>query len=700
MAIAIPSSLLAQAPAPAPRPEAEEPETPAGPPVPTPNPNRVVTPVAANFREAAITIGLIPDDNQAATTDITSPDYLANAAYARLTSGQLTAAVQIARASRDPAVSLMIEWLIAIGDVPQAGAARMAEAAAAVPDWPGRSLMQIRYEQAVRRDTPPPEAAIEALDGATPVLEPTILLLARSYMAVGREADASALIRGIWRDEDFSQEAEQAFLTEFGDFITVDDKSYRMSRLLYDGENDAALRVAALLSPDMQALAAAWAAVNDGRSNANSLLAAVPATLRADPGYQYAQLKQFVQTYHYTDAVNLLANVATDPDALIDPEAWSAQRRTLARALNQRDRATDAYEILNGHSAVNRNEVSNVEFLAGWTALRKLNDATAAIPNFEALAASSSLPLSQSRAHYWLGRCYDALGQSAEAEAEYSEAAAYHTTFYGQLALLKLGETDLPLDPEPAIGDETRADFLDNDMVQAMIWLDGFGRRTEADLLARALGDSLTDPGEVALLAQLAEARGDFTLALQIGKFAANRDLPVDSVAFSTAVIPPSAANDHIDLALVYAVARQESAFDMAAQSSAGALGLLQILPGTAREMARYVGLPYSEGQLTTDAEYNAVLGGAFLGTLIDRYNGNLLLALVAFNAGPSRADQWIETYGDPRSANVDSVDWIERIPFDETRNYVQRVLENVQVYRALLGSPEIRLGHDIGMTR
>ena len=210
-------------------------------------------------------------------------------------------------------------------------------------------------------------------------------------------------------------------------------------------------------------------------------------------------------------------------------------------------------------------------------------------------------------------------------------------------------------------------------MVQAMIWLDGFGRRTEANILARALASSLDDAAEITLLAQLAEARGDFTLALQIGKLAANRDLPVDAVAFSTAVIPTDTHNEHIDLALVYAVARQESSFNVAAQSSAGALGLMQILPGTAQEMARYVGLPYSEGRLTTDAEYNAILGGAFLGTLIDRYDGSLILALVAFNAGPGRADQWIESYGDPRRAGVDPIDWIERIPFDETRNYVQR---------------------------
>ena len=338
LALCVPAA--AQVPAPAPRPEpmgppveadapASEPaaETPAeqvGPPIPIPHPQRVIPPTIANFQEAAIAIGLIEDPGDGSLFDnVTSPNYLAKAAYDRLEAGEVRAATQVAAASSDTAASAMIEWLIAIGDVPEAGAERMAEAAATVPDWPGRALMQIRYEQAVRRDEPSPEDAVAELGDTTPVLEPSILLLARSYMALGQDADAEALIRGVWRNEDFSEEAETAFLTEFGDFITVDDKRYRMSRLLYTGQNDAALRVADLLSSDMQALAAAWVAVNNGRSDASSLLAAVPTTLQSDPGYQYARLRQLVRTYHYTDAANLLLDAPTDPDVLIDPEAWA-----------------------------------------------------------------------------------------------------------------------------------------------------------------------------------------------------------------------------------------------------------------------------------------------------------------------------------------------------------------------------------------
>ncbi|MHA1559090.1 MAG: lytic transglycosylase domain-containing protein, partial [Alphaproteobacteria bacterium] len=191
--------------------------------------------------------------------------------------------------------------------------------------------------------------------------------------------------------------------------------------------------------------------------------------------------------------------------------------------------------------------------------------------------------------------------------------------------------------------------------------------------------------------------RGDYQLALQIGKLASNRGVAVDAIAFPMAALPDDFESAHSELALIYAIARQESAFDNEALSTAGALGLLQMLPATAREMAFNIGVPFSRDRLT-DPEYNATLGGAYLRTLLDRYRGSLVLALAAFNAGLSRADRWIEIYGDPRNADVDAIDWIERIPFDETRNYVQRVLENLQVYRARLGDSPLRLGEDLDL--
>lgn len=669
------------------------------PPLPRPHPERAATddPIGNFLGAAAAILGgadETAEDARSILGDRGAPEFLLESAYRRLVAGDFDSAARMAAAMPDPAGARFIDWLLATEGYPEVGAARMAAASEALAGWPGQTLRQIRYEQALLREDPPPEAMIDAMAGLAPAMEPTFLRLARSYQALGRDADAEALIRRIWRDNNFSIDAEEVILAEFAPLLTGDDHYRRMSRLFYGGESDAALRVAEELSADMQRLAAAWAAVNRGQSAAG-LLADVPAALRSDPGYQYAQLRRLVRAGSYTAAADLLLDAPTDPVALIDPEAWAEQRRDVARVLAQNGNGSTAYAVLAGHSATDRTELAEIEFQAGWTALRLLGDPETAIGHFETLSASSSLPLSQSRAHYWLGRCYDAMGRAEEAEAQYALAAGYHTTFYGQLALAKLGQA-IAVDPAPAVDDGVIDRFLDNDRAQVMVWLDAFGFRDDADLLARSLADTLTDPAEVAGLAQLADERGDHQLALQIGKLAANRGLAVDAVAFPTAALPADMESDHIELALIYAVARQESSFNNAAVSSAGAVGLLQILPSTAREMARFVGVAFAEERLIDDPVYNALLGGAYLGTLIDRYGGSYVLALAAFNAGPSRADRWIEVYGDPRNASVDAVDWIERIPFDETRNYVQRVLENLQVYRALLGGPARTLAQDL----
>lgn len=672
------------------------------PPLPRPHPERDEGDPIGDFLGAAAALfgggGDPPVDDGNGLGALTEPDFLLTSAYRRLRAGDFDSAVRIARAMANPAGALLIEWLIAIDGDPDIGSTRLAEAAASVADWPARTLMAIRFEQALQREEPTPEAVVAALEGASPVLDSTVLLLARSLSAVGREAEAVELIRPFWRDEEFSRDTEDAILEEYGEFLAFEDHHWRMSRLLYDTESEAGLRVSAQLSADMQRLGEAWAAVNRGSEDASRLMSEVPASIRSDPGYLYARLRLLIRSGAYGEASVLLLSAPNDPSVLVDPDAWSQQRRAMARALVDRGDATTAHEVLAGHSAIQRTEIVEIEFQAGWTALRLLDDPETAMTHFEALAASSSRPLSQSRAHYWLGRSHDALGRTEDAEDSYEIAAAYQTTIYGQLAIIRLGRSALPAAAAPEIDEAAREAFAADPMAQAVMWLYGLDRETEAELISRFLADTTADAADVTILAQLAEAGGDHQLALQIGKLAMNRELPVEAVAFSTALLPTDTQDIRVEPALVLAVARQESAFDVRAVSPAGALGLLQILPATAREMAGLLGFAYSEARLTTDPAYNAALGGAYLASLLERYDGNYALALAAFNAGPSRANRWIEAYGDPRRADVDTIDWIERVPFDETRNYILRVIENLQVYRAILDGAPINLIEDLDL--
>lgn len=627
---------------------------------------------------------------------LTSTDTLFASAYRRLEAGDLEGAARIARAMPGPAAGQLIEWLIAVRGLAGSDHERIAAAMSEVADWPGQTLMQLRYEQALLRGEPDGPTVIAAMADREPVLEATKLALARAHLAAGRTAEAAEIIRPMWRDDTFSETTEETILSEFTAVLTADDHRWRMSRLFYDGQSTAALRTAALLSEDTQLLADAWDAAIRGRGDAAARLAEVPDSLRSDPGYLYARLRMLMRSGDLDGAADLLVSAPTDPLALVDADTWSTQRRSLARMLVDRGDAATAYEVLAGHSAQERLETVEIAFQAGWVALRLLDDPQEAIPHFVQLAVASSLPLSQSRAAYWLGRSHEVLGNDVEADEAYRRAAGYPTTFYGQLATLRLGEATLALSPEPAIDAAAEAAFSADPMVQATIWLMDAGETAEAELIGRFLADTLQDPAQIAQLARLAETEGEHQLALQIGKLAANRGLAVDTVAFPTAAIPQDARTDYVEWPLVFAVARQETAFDADAVSVAGARGILQILPDTAREVAGSIGVAFSESRLS-DPVYGATLGAAYLGGLIDRYGGNLVLALAAYNAGFTRADQWIEAYGDPRDPEVDAIDWIERIPFDETRDYVQRVLENLQVYRALMGDPTLRLGQDLG---
>jgi soluble lytic murein transglycosylase len=334
-----------------------------------------------------------------------------------------------------------------------------------------------------------------------------------------------------------------------------------------------------------------------------------------------------------------------------------------------------------GHAAESATNAAEAEFHAGWYALRSLGDPTTAAKHFARIAEVSEGPISRSRAYYWLGRSSEA-AHLDDATGYYEKAAAFGTTFYGQLAAAKLGRSTLNVAyPVPTEADRTN--FPQREAVRAVERLQAAGYAQLSNTLYLELAEQLTSPGELALLAVMAEKRSDHYLALKVGKIAAQRGLDIGALSHPLGAIPAEADISGSGQALAYAIARQESEFNVGAVSRAGARGLLQLMPGTARQVAKQTGLAYSQERLTTDAGYNATLGAAFLGQQLARFDGSYVLTFAGYNAGPRRADQWVKRYGDPRGKSVEAiVDWIERIPFSETRSYVQRVMENYEVYK------------------
>jgi soluble lytic murein transglycosylase len=614
-----------------------------------------------------------------------------------LKADDVTDAMRTARTMSNPVDRRLVMWLVATGASTKASSAQISAAAAEVRDWPRQDTIRTVFEQALFREKPPTDVVIQALGNSRPISESGTLLLARAFAATGRKGDTSELIRRYWRDADMSVDTEKTIVSEFGDLLSRSDHKARLDRLLYAERTDPASRVAKLLDkPTQQLTDARIASIKRSRS-AGKLLDAVPTSMRSDPGYTFAKVQYLRRSEKYSEAAKLLVGAPTDPALLVDPNAWSEERRLIARKIFDKGDAGTAYRLVAANSASERTERVTIEFEAGWYALRALNHPADAAVHFRNIKMASSMPLSQSRAEYWLARSAEQAGNQAEAIAQYRRAAAYPTTFYGQLAIVRLKGDRLSLTFPPPPSAEDKARFGRLELVQAIQRLEKLDRTQTADILYRYLADVLTDPTEMALLAAMAERRGAHQLALQIGKTATVRGIEAESLAFPTAAITPAMAKvTKVELPAVYAVARQESAFNTEAISSAGARGLLQLMPTTAKHTASSIGMPYNKARLTSDPTYNATLGAAHLAELVAAFNGSYAMSFAAYNAGASRVQQWIKAYGDPRDPKVDVVDWIERIPFSETRNYVQRTMENLQVYRAKLGSPKLRIESDL----
>jgi soluble lytic murein transglycosylase len=585
----------------------------------------------------------------------------------------------LANALTDPLQRTALEW-IALKSSPRTDYARLATFGAVHPDWPANSWIRYRQEAALYNDRDRPQMAA-ALLAADPPLSPAgKLALARTARAAGRLEEAAALVRGIWRDADFDGWTERAVMSEFSVLLSAADHRYRAERLLYQEKTAPALRAAALAGADVLARATIWAGAI-ARPLTDSAWDALPAAMRRDPGLIYVRVQTLRRADRVLEAALLILGAPRD-DSWIDGDRWWEERRMVARRLLDGGLVKEAYALCAGHSAVSVPSKVDAEFHAGWIALRFMGDAKAAAHHFAEAAAVAQTPMAIARTTYWQGRAAEQAERSDEAAGFYRRAATYPITYYGQLAAEKLHRPALVLRAPSTIAvGEARSEATRVVELLYLAKLNAYARGLAFDA-ARAY----TDEPQLAALAEVVAARRDGPASVAIGKQATERGFALDEIGFPTFGVPNfEPLNNSAELAAVYSVARQESEFAGAAASGAGAKGLMQILPSTARDTAQRMGVPYDLARLTADTAYNTKLGAAYLGQLLNDQGGSYIMALAAYNAGAGRVQQWIDAYGDPRAANVDPIDWVESIPFDETRDYVQRVTENLGVYRVRL---------------
>ena len=504
------------------------------------------------------------------------------------------------------------------------------------------------------------------------------LALARALGASGRVSEAIGAIRTLWRDGNFDAWTEAAILREFGPALTLADHKYRADRLLYAESWAAASRAAALAGPDETKLAVARYVAAHGPLPA-ALVVAAPNALKGDPGLLFARVQDARRAGRTYEAATLLGLAPTDRDALVDPDRWWDERRMVARQLLDLDEPRLAFDLcVRAATPEQASGEVDRQFHAGWIALRFLGDAPEAAKHFALAAVAADTPLSIARAEYWRGRAAEAMGEADEATLHYENAATEPVAYYGQLAAERLGVKRLVLRAPVRTAEGSQR----NDAVRAAEALYAEGLDDVAEALAYEAARSWRDEAQIAAMAEVVERRGDAATQVQFGKLAMLRGYAFDAMAFPASGVPAFLPLAHsADLASVYAVARQESEFVWQASSGAGAKGLMQILPSTAAMTARRAGVAYDFQRLLVDPSFNTQLGAAFLGQVMEDLNGSPELAFAAYNAGPGRVAHWIAAYGDPRNG-ADMVDWVERIPFEETRDYVERVSENLAIYR------------------
>ena len=592
-------------------------------------------------------------------------------------------ATNLASSITDPLARKLVEWMILRSEDGSSDFSRYSAFINANPSWPSIPLLRRRAEAALWQEHTDPQAVITFFASDPPRSAKGHFALARALLSRGDAARASAILHEAWRDDAFSSDLEGQAREAFGSLITPANDAARMDARLYADDEDAALRAARHLDATAMAVAKARIAVIDQANNAKSALEAVPENARHEPGYLFSRIQWLRRSDKIVDAAQLLLAVPHDPARLGDVDQWWVERRLVARKLLDIGNARLAYGVVNAAvSPKDENHRAEAHFTAGWIALRFLREPSVALAHFARITEGVANPITLARAFYWQARSAEALGREQDARSFYRQAAYYPTAYYGQLARAKLGFNDITLRMPPQQAPEHRT----LEITRLFEILYAIDERDLVAAMAADLGENAADTAVLVELAGIAARHHDARATLLIGKAALRRGLPFERYAFPDFGVPEyQQIGPEVEACVVYAIIRQESAFNPRVVSSANAIGLMQVTPAAGRDTAKRFNVTFDQRRLSQDVAYNAQLGTAELGNDIATWRGSYILAFVAYNAGPRRAKEWIEQYGDPRDPKIDPIDWIERIPISETRNYVQRVLENMQVYRALL---------------
>jgi len=602
---------------------------------------------------------------------------------------------QLRDSASDPLVRRMLQWRWASSADAPLYFSDISQALTELQGWPGRTTMRTRAEQAIFDSRLSARERIEFLrqDGG-PITGDGRIALAMALRDNGQRSEANDMARAAWRNDALTTATEDRALAEFSSALTSEDHAARVMGLLWRDQRTAAQRLMPRLNPADRAVANARIAVQTrARRGLQAAIDAVPSSRQDDPGLLFDRTEYRRRTDQPIEAMQM----ATRINALEAPPAardaiFRERRIYIPRAMRAGNHQL-AYQLVTNHGLTSGESFADAEWLAGWLSLRFLNQPQRAMEHFSHLSENVSSPVSLSRALYWRAEAARALGNNGESERLFNEAARFNFTYYGQLAATRGNRNAMLSLPETTrITDAARTRFENRELVRALRLMAQIGDVQDFESIAFYLDDTLDDPMEIELLSMLAREQSYNRTALRNAKAGLFRNVVAVNAAYPLIDLPSTVSTRGPEPALVLAIIRQESEFDPRAVSHANAHGLMQLIPSTAQAQARREGIAYQRASLTQDPQYNMTLGSAHLADLVNDFNGSYVLAIASYNAGSGRAREWIADWGDPRSGSVDVVDWVELIPFSETRNYVQRVTENLQVYRYRLAGEPVRI--------
>lgn len=601
----------------------------------------------------------------------------------------------------DPLVRKILQWRLASDQSAPASFDEIKTALDQLTNWPGRETMRRRAEQQIFDSTLTFNQRVTWLQASGPLSGDGKIALAQAMKALGQTAQANAIVRQAWRENILTPRAESIALIEFSPTLTSADHQARVDWALWRDDRASATRLMSRLGAEDRAVAQARIALQTRpRKGLQTAVDRVPASRSDDAGLLYDRVRYIRRDGRPEDAMPIAARISPSTAPMAGREALFKERRLyVPRALKSGNRAR-AYALVADHGLTSGESFADAEWLAGWLALRFTREPATADRHFARLDANVSAPVSKARALYWRAMSEKALNQDDAAQIALAEAAKLNFTYYGQIAASKLDRAAvLTFGERSLVTPAARAEFESREVVRALKLMADVGDQRDFESIAFYLDDQLSTPLEHEMLALIARERAYTRTAVRSAKAGIRRGIIAPDAAYPLLDLPADARKPgRPEPALILAITRQESEFDPRARSSVGASGLMQLMPATARITARTEGLPYQPSWLMDDPSYNVTLGAAYLQHLLEQWNGSYVLTIASYNAGPGRPREWIGDWGDPRSSSTDVIDWVELIPFNETRNYVQRVMENVQVYRhRIAGTPvPLRIEQDL----